>query len=751
MRIPFNVDAYTARLIGRENVSKLDGAILELVKNAYDADANMCLLYYEESTGTFYIMDNGSGMSKKTILDNWMTIGYSSKKSEYKLASGRIQTGAKGIGRFALDRISDTCTMLSKSKEFSIEWSVNWSEFNTGKKITEVGAELEDTKQDFNSFLSEVKNAKLKDLVLKHFDDSGTIFKLNALRDTWNDESLDKIKKSLATLIPPEIENIFQLHVFSEKSSLEESKVLVNDGIYSYDYKVEFDVDEDGKTKINIHRAEFDFKNSFDEVMKGAKFSEDDINYFKGKIIEKEVSLEEILPNIKTNTIGEFSGTFYFAKLSIQKEEKERFYYKDISDRRDNKDTFGGIKIYRDNFRVRPYGEPKTTSFDWLLLSNRKLKSPAGISHPTGAWRVGADQLLGSVHISRTNLNLPDQSNREGIVETKEFMLLREFILSIIQEMERDRQYVCRNLRKYYDKTNEIILYEEEISSKAKKQGGQKQKPEDNTHPPQESFIEAGKAKAVIDKKDTIIKELEDENRLLRVLATTGIVTNTYIHEIKEATGNLGVKIATVKDAINKNKPIEHIASRIDEAIALQKSFNSWFEVTIEMVKRKKREMQYVEFKPFLSNLLDSWAEVLKNKNVEIITNIQDLSFNCFPYDIESIMGNLIANSVHSFEKENNKNHIINIDISKNNDSILINYSDNGKGLELKYKKQPELILEPFETSIRDSHDQLVGTGMGMWIIDKTIKEYKGNVDLSDNINTSEGFYIKLELRGDVK
>lgn len=38
-QIPFNVNAYTARLIGRENVSSLDGAILELVKNTYDADA----------------------------------------------------------------------------------------------------------------------------------------------------------------------------------------------------------------------------------------------------------------------------------------------------------------------------------------------------------------------------------------------------------------------------------------------------------------------------------------------------------------------------------------------------------------------------------------------------------------------------------------------------------------------------------------------------------------------------------------
>ena len=102
MQVPFNVDAFTARLIGRENVSKQDGAILELVKNAYDADASMCILYYEESTGSVYLIDNGSGMTEQVINENWMTIGYSSKKSNYRLPSGRIQTGAKGIGRFAL-------------------------------------------------------------------------------------------------------------------------------------------------------------------------------------------------------------------------------------------------------------------------------------------------------------------------------------------------------------------------------------------------------------------------------------------------------------------------------------------------------------------------------------------------------------------------------------------------------------------------------------------------------------------------
>ncbi len=108
-KVSFNVDAYTARLIGRENVAKLNGAVLELVKNTYDADASVCFLYYDNDSQILYIGDNGTGMTPDTIIKHWMTIGRSTKKTNFISKSGRIQTGAKGIGRFALDRIADQC------------------------------------------------------------------------------------------------------------------------------------------------------------------------------------------------------------------------------------------------------------------------------------------------------------------------------------------------------------------------------------------------------------------------------------------------------------------------------------------------------------------------------------------------------------------------------------------------------------------------------------------------------------------
>ena len=117
--VEFSVDAYTARLIGRENVSKLEGAVLEIVKNAYDADAKNFCLYYSKDQNCIYIMDNGCGMTEDVIRSHWMTIGNSSKKNEYITPGKRIQTGAKGIGRFALDRSGLSIGMtLSGIKKF---------------------------------------------------------------------------------------------------------------------------------------------------------------------------------------------------------------------------------------------------------------------------------------------------------------------------------------------------------------------------------------------------------------------------------------------------------------------------------------------------------------------------------------------------------------------------------------------------------------------------------------------------------
>ena len=188
--------------------------------------------------------------------------------------------------------------------------------------------------------------------------------------------------------------------------------------------------------------------------------------------IKKTYTFDDIVPKVddkKKEALGTFNGVLYFAKKSQTKNDRERFFQKDILGRVDIRDTFGGIKLYRDNFRVRPYGDPKTSAYDWLQLSRRKAGSPAGVAS-SGIWRVNADQMLGSVFISRMNVALPDQSNREGIVETPEFRLLQEFLKGILEILEKDRQYVDRKLAELYQKEHSAKKIQEKINRKAEKQ-----------------------------------------------------------------------------------------------------------------------------------------------------------------------------------------------------------------------------------------------------------------------------------------
>lgn len=756
-KISFNVDAYTARLIGRENVSKLNGAIIELVKNTYDADATICVLYYEKTTNSLYIADNGCGMTKDVIIKHWMTIGRSTKKKQFISKSGRVQTGAKGIGRFALDRISDTCEMFTASAEGKLIWKVDWDDFSKCDNITDVTADLYEPTVSIDEFLDGVINYEVKNIISNNLKNTGTIFRLTSLRDSWNDNVIKKIKDDLITLIPYEMKSAFQVYFFDEQNSTEDAEVLDDANAFSYDYKIKFNVLIDGKTYIEMHRNEFDFGDRFDEIITQAEFTSEDEQYFKGKSIRIETNFANMLPKREEqlkNTIGEFSGVLYFEKASFSKTDAEKYFYKFSNNRNNKRDIFGGIKIYRDSFRVRPYGEPKTSDYDWLLLASRKNKSPAAPSHKTGAWRVNTDQIIGSIFISRMNIGLPDQSNREGIVETKEFVLLKEFLINVIQEFEKDRQYVFRKLDARYDKIMEAGRIQAEINKKAEEAKAAREGNKflgDSSERNQKSesaksFIDPEEAKTVLDHKDTVIKNLEDENRLLRTLATTGIVTNTYVHEIKDITHKLSRKIVMAKEALELDSNLQAGLKYVNEANVMRESLNSWFKVTIGSVTRDKRTMKKTDLIFLISETVKSWKETLKNVSIDLEFQGSEIQLKCFPYDIESIFSNLIANSVSSFEYCFSDNKSIKIVVSDLEKEIIIKYSDSGRGLSLAYKNNPRKILEPMESDRRNEMGETIGTGMGMWIINRTVVDYNGSIDLSDNMKHTSGFYATIKL-----
>lgn len=776
--IEFNVDAYTARLIGRENVSKLEGAVLEIVKNAYDADAKAFCLYYSNIKNCIYIMDNGMGMKEDVIRTHWMTIGNSSKKNTYLSPGKRIQTGAKGIGRFALDRISDKCSMLTVSEEGTLEWIVNWDDFNGSKKISEVKAMVYDTDESLMEFvdIEHWKNSELAEMVKKlKFNGMGTVFCLEGLHDIWNEKTMIRLRNHLENLLPPDVVKDFKI-VFFDDTTKAEDAVIISANVDSYDYKIAFQVQGDN-LDIQIVRNEFDFRGEEQLVYKEAGFDQEEQAYLKGEERKIRFSIKEILE--ERNYIGSFFGTLYFYKISSSKEDRERFYYKDIIARSNLTKKFGGIKLYRDKFRVRPYGEYGDNDFDWLELSARRNRSPAGLGHQKGKWRVGAEQILGTVNISRANGYLEDAANRNGIQDGIGLKQLKQILIFVISEFERDRQFVGRKLAEYSKQKDKLAAkleymrklaeerrrWEEEQKKKEElekkindEQAGDKKQNDNN-------LGEASKEAPTVDPQDVAklldameqrqeqeLQELRDENKMLQTLATTGIITNMFMHEIRTLTNNIGQELDSAYDSIKYDEDTESALHNIRQAITFKKNFASWFVVTIESIKKDKRMRKKYNIATMLDEYIKTWKHILEKNHVILDFYCDDnIEFWCFEFDIENIISNLISNSLASFDREMDsvleKKEII-LKISDEEKGFVLNYRDTGWGLIPKYKARPELILEAFESGRSVLGQEEDGTGMGMWIVNKTVLEYNGSIDLSENRKAEQGFSIYIIMGG---
>ncbi|MCK6607640.1 MAG: ATP-binding protein, partial [Flavobacterium sp.] len=468
IKIPFKVSARTAKLIGLENFSTEEGAVIELVKNTYDADANNCILIFdlkikkekvineegneieiekfEKENSCIYIIDNGIGMYDKIIQNQWMTIGTDNKLYEHTTEAGRIKTGAKGIGRFALNRlgmltnmtslptmleIEDTDAEVGKdlteqttktkqipnSNNIGFEWTVDWKDFD--KK----GA----TVSDVEAVLSEKTNLNLKEEFINRFSsyprikevlqnvnfESGTVIEITELNDEWNEDKLRKLFGNLEMLLPPEEQNDFCIDLFL-LNNLEEFGTLKRAYYDDFDYKVKATYNElnDKVLKVEISRNELDvdtlenrYTQVFDfDMMKSSPYKLEDFK--KDKIgfnlpIEKLIS-EKVDLNL-LDRVGKFDFTFYFLKNTISDDKEDgdlkKYPYKGINsaNRKSWLKKFGGIKIFRDDFRIRPYGE---NGDDWLRLGERQAQSPGGAGQRLGGYRIRPNQIAGTIKIS---------------------------------------------------------------------------------------------------------------------------------------------------------------------------------------------------------------------------------------------------------------------------------------------------------------------------------------------------------------
>ena len=250
------------------------------------------------------------------------------------------------------------------------------------------------------------------------------------------------------------------------------------------------------------------------------------------------------------------------------------------------------------------------------------------------------------------------------------------------------------------------------------------------------------------------VKELRDEAKMLQTLATTGIVTNMFMHEIRTLTNNIGQELDAAYEAIKYDRDLDAAFQNVRQAIGFKKHFASWFNVTIESIRKDKRKRRLYNISEMLEEFLENWRAILNRNGVKLTAFCEkDIIFKCFAFDIENIISNLISNSLASFDRESESvlgKKEIHLRIEKWEKGFILYYEDTGWGLSDKYKKRPDIIMEAFESdkSGSEREEDEDGTGMGMWIVKRTVVEYNGDIDLSENKILDNGFKIVIRLGG---
>ena len=765
MEIPFNISARTAKLIGMENFANAEGAIVELVKNAYDADAEVCVVAADirdtRKESRLFIIDNGSGMTKDTILRHWMTIGTDDKLVHAETnIKRRVKSGAKGIGRFALNRLGQKAEMITFAKEtggVGYRWSVDWSNFDKAETLSDITATVDECqKEEAYTLFEKYGLDKLPiaaQLNLMSFN--GTVLCISDLKDRWTEEGLNNLLMNMELLIPEHMQSLFTLYLYRLQDLTWSGKV--NPAEYSdYDYKISASFNGERiihvlleRNELNVSLLETKYSNVFKR--KSMQVYPYRIEDFRAKTIERIIEVsEEVSPALLSN-VGPFTFTFFFIKNTIsddrERDGAKKYPYNriDSTARKNWLEKFGGVRIFRDEFRVRPYGE---NGNDWLDLGRRQAQSPGGAGQKLGGYRIRPNQISGVVNISRlTNQAFEDKSSREGIQENEEFQLFKNLLVQIISVFEVDRNYIMFNLAEQYRIEHPNTLKARDIAKEAmsEKKEGQSE--------------EALKLRTLAESYHSLEEELdakEAELSMIRGLASLGISVATYTHELRSVMLRLLPRNSLLRNILVQYLPLERFDGmrfnnpykELDTMKGEDEKLYNWLLYSLHSIQRSKRDWTVIQLSSYFENFVKAWEPSLSKKNIKMIPNISGMDGACieaFEMDLDSVYNNFVANSINAFLKSTEMNKIIHLNVTNDHGYAVVDFLDNGCGLASEYRNNPEMIFNAFETSIVDNKNNKIGTGMGLYIAKGVIEKF--NDSTISILPVEKGFGIRTMFK----
>lgn len=703
--VGFTVDSGLINRLGIELVGKAETAVSELIKNAYDADATEVKVEFinsDEIGGTLIISDNGLGMTESQLINGFMRISSTDKVHNPKSVKfGRTRAGRKGIGRFATQRLGEhliICTQAIDSYQ-QIQIEIDWNQYKS------------------DTDLETIKFPLTQELIKE--PNHGTTLIISGLRDKWTEKSIEKIFSY--------VNSLFQPNYLSERSQYSHIAVK-NESSFKYTFS---------KDGVVIKNTIEDFYDKSLVVIEGyigenhqgiVAIDSIQLNWdihYRGKVEyddkNKGITITSfpLLKNIRFKV-------YYFI---YEKDKYKSVSENDIKLISKLSSTISGIRLYRNGFRVLPFGEPTD---DWIHINQRWANTsgtniPFSTKHLFGFVEIIDDENQGMSMFQET-------SSREGLVENEAFEQLIYFVGTALDIARRKLQPIIKS-KKNQNKTDITIssvlknksdkeaidLYKKEINSAIDN---------NNTYNEEEKV----QKKAEVEVRANQIKELIKENEMLRVLASLGLNIGEFAHEVRTLQNYIYNNIYSLESTIKDDSAKEFLNNIINNFEELF-SYTTYFGVAVSQnLDREKKPVEINKVvRQFVRTIQDGIKIDVEQLDYDAITKPMHLS------EWSSILSNLYSNSKKAIKRKGCNGEIL-IQIGIEGDNTFLLFNDNGDGIKDTDK---DAVFDAFFTTSRpvsfDSplSEQLIGTGLGLKIIKDIVLGNKGTISI---VEPAQGF-----------
>lgn len=722
--------------IGSDLIGDSYAALVELVKNSYDADAtkvDISFKYTEIDSQKALIIsieDDGHGMDFDTVINKWLVPATDDKlKRKISKKGSRTLQGRKGIGRFAASILGQEMTLstIDKNGEKS-EAVIDWRIFKKDEFLDniELLIERKETREPAGTEIIIVaKDEKYDEVVIDEDGEEEVIEKIDSKLSYWNRETLEQLINELRKLISPfeeSTEDEFKINLSFENSPFEwiDEKITIDTYpiIEFYDYRIFGTISNDG-----IANLEFENNINQEAVQKekiSKKFELTGNNKYCG-LIKIDFRVFDREPDAIDNLINK--GLINpISKKYMGKNEARRLL-----------NEVYGVNVYKNNFRIRPYGNG---GVDWLDLDKDRIQN--------FTLKISNNQIIGFVSIqSEEKSGLEEKSARDGLKENAYYFGLKELAQKALFELETRR-----------------LAYR----IKSEKSRGQPTKLQDTIN----SLFSLGEVKLSIGKKlsefkidkkaideiDNILtkeeakkaelkEEIEKTIAIYQGQATLGKIVNFILHEGRKplqffnSETNVMERYLKFYRAKPTEEDFEQLVKSINGFKINSKLISTLFKRISPLAKQKREKKTNFSVIRVIKESLDVFKSSIEEANIEInVVGEEKIEIFGWSEDLYIAITNLIENSIYwlAISKKNQRKIIM--EVTQNNESVIIDYKDTGPGLT-DLEIESGAIFEPGYSKKID------GTGLGLAIAGEASDRLNGELSARKSDN---GVNFQIEI-----